>query len=37
MKRSQTVSHGVSTVSHAVRSGDAHGGGSSINLSEGDR
>ncbi|WP_027061088.1 P-type conjugative transfer protein TrbL [Mesorhizobium loti] len=37
MKRSQTVRHGVSTVSHAVRSGDAHGGGSSINLSEGDR
>ncbi|MER9291541.1 P-type conjugative transfer protein TrbL [Mesorhizobium sp. M0510] len=37
MKRSQTVSHGVSAVSHAVRSGDAHGGGSSINLSEGDR
>ncbi|MER9026121.1 P-type conjugative transfer protein TrbL [Mesorhizobium sp. M0815] len=37
MKRSQTVSHGISAVSHAVRSGDAHGGGSSINLSEGDR
>ncbi|MES0110098.1 P-type conjugative transfer protein TrbL [Mesorhizobium sp. M0013] len=37
MKRSQTVSHGVSAVGHAVRSGDAHGGGSSINLSEGDR
>lgn len=37
MKRSQAVSHGVSAVSHAVRSGDAHGGGSSINLSEGDR
>ncbi|AGB43412.1 P-type conjugative transfer protein TrbL [Mesorhizobium australicum WSM2073] len=37
MKRSQTVGHGVSTISHAVRSGDAHGGGSSINLSEGDR
>ncbi|PZV36399.1 P-type conjugative transfer protein TrbL [Mesorhizobium kowhaii] len=37
MKRSQSVSHGVSAVSHAVRSGDAHGGGSSVNLSEGDR
>ncbi|MET3579906.1 type IV secretion system protein TrbL [Mesorhizobium robiniae] len=37
MKRSQTVSHGVSAISHAVRSGDAHGGGSSVNLSEGDR
>ncbi|MER8705163.1 P-type conjugative transfer protein TrbL [Mesorhizobium sp. M1088] len=37
MKRSQSVSHGVSAVSHAVRSGDAHGGGSSVNLAEGDR
>lgn len=37
MKRSQSVSHGVSAVSQAVRSGDAHGGGSSVNLSEGDR
>jgi type IV secretion system protein TrbL len=37
MKRSQTMSHAVATTSHAVRSGDSHGGGSSINLSEGDR
>ncbi|MCH8684429.1 P-type conjugative transfer protein TrbL [Pedomonas mirosovicensis] len=37
MKRSQQMSHAVSTTVHAVRSGDSHGGGSSINLSEGDR
>ena len=33
MKRSQSFSHGVS----AIRSGDSHGSGSSINLSESDR
>ena len=37
MKRQQALSHGVSATAHAVRSGDAHGGGSSINLSEGER
>ena len=37
MKRSQSMSHGVSAAAHAVRSGDSHGGGSSINLSESDR
>ncbi|NOG70806.1 P-type conjugative transfer protein TrbL [Roseicella sp. DB1501] len=37
MKRSQQMSHGVQVAAHAVRSGDSHGGGSSINLSEGDR
>ncbi|AZI35836.1 conjugal transfer protein TrbL [Caenibius tardaugens NBRC 16725] len=37
MKRSQTMSHGVSAAAHAVRSGDSHGSGSSINLSESDR
>ena len=37
MKRSQAVSHGVSAAAHAVRSGDSHGSGSSINLSESDR
>lgn len=37
MKRSQGLSHGVSAAAHAVRSGDSHGGGSSINLSESDR
>ena len=35
MKRSQTVSHGLSSTAHAVRSGDAHGGGASVNLSQG--
>jgi type IV secretion system protein TrbL len=37
MKRSQALSHGVTAAAHAVRSGDSHGGGSSVNLSEGDR
>ena len=37
MKRGQAMSHGVSTAAHAIRSGDAHGGGSSVNLSEKDR
>ena len=37
MKRSQSMSHGMSAAAHAVRSGDAHGGGSSVNLSESDR
>lgn len=37
MKRSQTLTHGVQAAAHAVRSGDAHGGGSSVNLSESDR
>jgi type IV secretion system protein TrbL len=36
MKRSQAMSHGVQTAGHAVRSGDSHGGGSSVNLSESD-
>ena len=36
MKRSQTLSHGLSAATHAIRSGDAHGGGSSVNLSERD-
>ncbi len=37
MKRSQALSHGATAAAHAVRSGDSHGGGSSINLSESDR
>ncbi|MBG0792415.1 P-type conjugative transfer protein TrbL [Methylocystis sp. H62] len=37
MKRSQALSHGVTAAAHAVRGGDSHGGGSSINLSQGDR
>lgn len=36
MKRSQKMTHGVQTAAHAVRSGDSHGGGSSVNLSESD-
>ncbi|MFG1179327.1 P-type conjugative transfer protein TrbL [Xanthobacter versatilis] len=36
-RRSQQVAHGVQTATHAVRSGDSHGGGSSISLSESDR
>ncbi len=37
MKRSQNITHGVQAAAHAVRSGDSHGGGSSLNLSESDR
>ena len=37
MRRSQTMSHGVSAAAHAVRSGDSHGGGASISLSQSDR
>lgn len=37
MKRGQSLSHGVSAAAHAVRSGDSHGSGSSVNLSESDR
>ena len=36
MKRAQRVSHGASAAAHSIRSGDAHGGGSTIDLSEGD-
>ncbi len=36
MKRSQQMTHGVQATAHAVRSGDSHGGGSSVNLSESD-
>lgn len=37
MKRGGHVSHGVSAAAHAVRSGDGHGSGASVNLSESDR
>ncbi|MFB2552735.1 P-type conjugative transfer protein TrbL [Ensifer soli] len=37
MKRSQQFTHGIQAAAHSVRSGDSHGGGSSINLSESDR
>ncbi len=33
----QSISHGATLAAHAVRSGDSHGGGSSVNLSESDR
>ncbi|MEV5023587.1 P-type conjugative transfer protein TrbL [Sphingobium sp. LMA1-1-1.1] len=36
MQRSQKMSHAVQAAAHAVKSGDAHGGGSSVNLSESD-
>jgi type IV secretion system protein TrbL len=36
MKRSQQATHGVQAAAHAVRSGDSHGGGASVNLSESD-
>ncbi|RUW85446.1 P-type conjugative transfer protein TrbL [Mesorhizobium sp. M1E.F.Ca.ET.063.01.1.1] len=35
MQRSRRLSHGVQTTAHAVRAGEAHGGGTSISLSEG--
>src|ERR1700736_2393924 len=37
MKRSQTLSHGASAATHAVRSADYGGGGTSVDLSEGER
>ncbi|WP_375567520.1 P-type conjugative transfer protein TrbL [Oceaniradius stylonematis] len=37
MQRSRTMGHGVTAAAHAVRSGDSHGAGSSVNLSESDR
>lgn len=36
MKRSQSLQHGTTAAAHAVRSGDSHGGGASVNLSERD-
>jgi type IV secretion system protein TrbL len=35
--RNQAMSHGASAAAHAVRSGDSHGAGSSVSLSESDR
>jgi type IV secretion system protein TrbL len=37
MKRSQQLHHGVMAAAHAIRSGDSHGGGSSVNLSQRDQ
>jgi type IV secretion system protein TrbL len=34
LRRGQTLSHGASSAAHAVRSGDSHGGGHSVNLSQ---
>jgi len=36
MKRSRTVSHGVSAATHAVRSADHGGSGATVDLSEGE-
>jgi type IV secretion system protein TrbL len=36
MRRKAAVREGVSTAAHTVRSGDAGGSGSSIDLSEGE-
>jgi type IV secretion system protein TrbL len=37
MQRRQSLNHGTTMTAHAVRSGDSHGSGSSVNLSESDR
>ena len=37
MQRSRSIGHGATVAAHAVRAGDSHGGGSSVNLSESDR
>ncbi|QSZ56274.1 P-type conjugative transfer protein TrbL [Rhizobium sp. ZX09] len=37
MQRGQALNHGTTMSAHAVRSGDSHGSGSSVNLSESDR
>jgi type IV secretion system protein TrbL len=37
MKRAQTVNQSASAAAHAVRSGDSAGGGSSVDLSEGEQ
>jgi type IV secretion system protein TrbL len=37
MKRRQAMSHGATATAHAVRSGDSHGGGTSISLRQDER
>ena len=37
MQRRQALNHGTTMTAHAVRAGDSHGSGSSVNLSESDR
>jgi type IV secretion system protein TrbL len=34
MKRQQTMSHGATAAAHAVKSGDSHGGGTSVSLQQ---
>ena len=34
MKRGQSTAHGLSLAAHSIRSGNSHGGGASVNLSE---
>ncbi|KTQ96355.1 conjugal transfer protein TrbL [Aureimonas ureilytica] len=36
MKRNQAMTHGVQATAQAVKSGDAHGGGASVSLDQGD-
>ena len=37
MNLHQSRAHGTTLAAHAVKAGDSHGGGSSVNLSESDR
>ncbi|MFO1144866.1 MAG: P-type conjugative transfer protein TrbL [Amaricoccus sp.] len=37
LRRDHHLSHGAQAVAHAVRTGDGHGGGASVSLSESDR
>jgi len=36
LKRSQSIAHGAQAAAHALKSGDSHGGGHSVNLSGGE-
>jgi type IV secretion system protein TrbL len=36
VKRNQTVIHGAQTAAQALKSGDSHGGGHSVDLSQGE-
>jgi type IV secretion system protein TrbL len=37
MKRRQTMNHGATATAHAIRSGDSHGGGTSVSLRQDER
>jgi type IV secretion system protein TrbL len=37
LRRHQTISHGATAAAHAVKSGDSHGGGASVPVTEDDR